>query len=91
MLNRSWSECALRGSRELRTLLAHLILFDFSLVLLDFIVVHVSEGILSVVRLVDDGIVLLITFDNTLGGRANHDHRFRQRLMRFLNGRRDGP
>ena len=59
-----------------RTLFAHLIVLDFALVLLDFIIVHVSERILSVVRFVNDGIVLLITLDYAFRSSAHYDDGF---------------
>lgn len=59
---------------RLLTLFSHLILFHFSFVFLDLIIIHMSEWILSVVGFVDDRIVLLITFDNAFRCCTNHDN-----------------
>ena len=47
---------------------------DLLLVLIQVVLRHVAEGVGLVVGLVDDGVVLVVSLDDTLGGRANHDH-----------------
>jgi len=81
--------CLLKVRKSKQTLFTHLILFDVSFVFFDFVIIHMCEWILCIIRFVNHGIVLLIAFNDTFGCRTNDNNRFRCCLMWILENKHE--
>lgn len=91
-----WMNCEIKTSPEcshreklnesfpLITLFTHSVLFYFSSILFQFIIVHMSKWILSIIWFVNNCIILLIPFYDTLGSCTNDNHWFGSYLIGFL-------
>lgn len=74
---------------DIFTLFTNLILFNFTFIFFNFVIVHMSKWILSVICFINYRIILLITFDNTFWSCTNNDNRFRCWDMRILSERKN--
>jgi hypothetical protein len=82
--NKSKFELLITNSKF--TLISDLLLSHLLLVLFDLFGVHLLEGISGgVVGLVDNGVVLLVAFDDALGGSAVHYGRAARQAGRWVN------